>query len=370
MSNPVRIYAGTQEGLFIWRSKNGSWESVSAPLRDKTIDSLSGARNKPNVVYAGVTQDGIYKTSDAGQKWQRLLEGNIRAVTVDPNDDQVIYVGTEPIHLYRSEDGGKTWEELTGLFDLPEQVKKNWTYPMPPHREHVRHIFVQPENDKVVYVCLEHGGIIRSFDRGRTWEDVSHGIDYLDIHHISNVPNVGDTYFVATARGFFKSDEPGTGWRRAENGFTRDYFHDFVFLPGDPPVMLVATADKSPGFWNRPERAQGAIFRSRNLGESWERVGNSQCLPDQMKQMVWRWRKIPKSYPSSMPDWEPYRGDDRRIPTNAAAAIYSSPTIKAILGSACHWSFPRIAFFGSLLIHRPISAEWETGLAREFSGQI
>jgi hypothetical protein len=58
--------------------------------------------------------------------------------------------------------------------------------------------------------------------------------------------------------------------------------------------MLVATADKSPGFWNRPERAQGAIFRSGNLGESWERVGNSQCLPDQMKQMVWALAQNPE----------------------------------------------------------------------------
>jgi hypothetical protein len=29
MTSPVRIYAGTQEGLFVWRSKNGSWEKVA-----------------------------------------------------------------------------------------------------------------------------------------------------------------------------------------------------------------------------------------------------------------------------------------------------------------------------------------------------
>jgi hypothetical protein len=109
----------------------------------------------------------------------------------------------------------------------------------------------------------------------------------LDIHHISSVPDRKDLYFVATARGFFKTDDPGKDWQRAENGFTRDYFHDFVFLPGNPPVMLVATADKSPGFWDRPERAQGAVFRSRSLAESWERVGVGQWLPQDMKQMVW-----------------------------------------------------------------------------------
>jgi photosystem II stability/assembly factor-like uncharacterized protein len=248
---------------------------------------MDGPRRQPNVVYLGLTQDGVYRTDDAGKSWKRVFEGNIRALCVDPTDEKVIYAGTEPIHLHRSEDGGESWEELTGIHDLPQDIKKQWTYPLPPHREHVRHIFVQPDDANLLHVCLEHGGVIRSFDRGKTWQDVSGGIDYLDIHHISSAPARNDLYFLATARGFFRSTDPGKGWQRAENGFTRDYFHDFVFLPGTPPVMLVATADKSPGYWDRPEKAQGAIFRSRTLADSWERVGVGQWLPQDMKQMVW-----------------------------------------------------------------------------------
>jgi photosystem II stability/assembly factor-like uncharacterized protein len=294
MPTPVRIYAGTQEGLFVWRSKNGSWEKVSSSFENGTIDAVDGCRRQPNIIYLGVTQDGLYRTDDAGMSWRQVFEGNVRAVTVDPTNDQVVYVGLEPVHLYRSEDGGKTWEELTGVHDLPDEVKKNWTFPRPPHREHVRHVFVHPSNPTILYVCLEHGGIIRSLDRGKTWQDVSKGIDYLDIHHLSNAPGRSDLYFVATARGFFKSSDPGTGWQRAENGFTRDYFHDFVFLPGTPPTMLVATADKSPGYWDRPERAQGAVFRSRNLAESWERVGVGPAMPRDMKQMVWALAQHPE----------------------------------------------------------------------------
>ncbi len=294
MAGPVRIYAGTQEGLFVWCLNNRSWEKVAVSFETGTIDAVDGLRSRPNIVYLGVTQDGLYRTDDAGETWRRVFAGNVRAVTVDPTDKQVIYVGIEPIHVYRSEDEGKTWEELKGIQDLPSQVKAKWSYPRPPHREHVRHIFVQPDDPKILYVCLEHGGIIRSFDRGETWEDVSSGIDYLDIHHISSAPRRKDLYFVATARGFFRSEDPSKGWRRAENGFTRDYFHDFVFLPGDPSVILVATADKSPGYWDRPERAQGAIFRSRNLAESWERVGVGKWLPKDMKQMVWALAQHPE----------------------------------------------------------------------------
>lgn len=294
MADHVRIYAGTQEGLFIWRSKNGSWEKVATTFEGGTIDSIDGPRNRPSTVFLGATQDGVYRTDDAGHSWRRIFEGNVRAVTVDPTDDRVIYVGIEPIHLYRSENGGKTWEELVGLQELPAEVRKNWRYPQPPHREHVRHIFVHPNVPSLLYVCLEHGGIVRSFDRGKMWQDVSSGIDYLDIHHLSSAPGRQDLYFVATAQGFFKSKDPGEGWLRAEKGFTRDYFHDFVFLPGTPPTILVATADKSPGFWDRPERAQGAIFRSRNLAESWEQVGVGQWVPENMKQMVWALTQHPE----------------------------------------------------------------------------
>src|SRR5687767_6898632 len=222
MASRVRIYAGTQEGLYIWRSHNDSWDQLSVSFEKGTIDSIDGPRSQPNVVYLGLTRDGVYRTQDAGKSWSRVLEGNIRAVTVDPTDEKVVYVGTEPIHLHRSEDGGRSWEELTGVHDLPQEIKKHWTYPLPPHREHVRHIFVHPVDPAVLHVCLEHGGVIRSFDRGKSWQDVSGGIDYLDIHHISSAPGRNDLYFLATARGFFSSTDPGNGWRRAENGFTRD----------------------------------------------------------------------------------------------------------------------------------------------------
>ena len=124
MPSPVRIYAGTQEGLFVWRSKNGSWEKVSVAFETGTVDSVDGLKAQPNVVFLGVTQDGLYRTDDAGKSWRRVFEGNVRAVTVDPTNEEVVYVGAEPVHLYRSEDCGKSWEELTGVQELPPEVKK------------------------------------------------------------------------------------------------------------------------------------------------------------------------------------------------------------------------------------------------------
>jgi photosystem II stability/assembly factor-like uncharacterized protein len=290
MSEGVRLYAGTQHGLFIWRSRNNGWEEIARHFPDGIIDSFSGCKRARERVFAGVTHNGVYRTDNGGKNWTKLLDGDIRSITVDPTDDKVIYAGMEPVALYRSEDGGGRWQELTALKELPETVRKNWWFPQPPHLGHVRQIFIHPDNSNIIYLCIEHGGVMRSLDRGNSWEDVSKGIDYLDIHVISNLPGSLQRYYVATARGFFTTDDPCAGWVRAENGLTRNYFHDFLFLPpaetGDDPNMVLATADGSPGFWRRENRgARAALFISKDAAKSWQRV--TRGIKDDLDSMVW-----------------------------------------------------------------------------------
>jgi hypothetical protein len=262
-----------------------------AHFPDKVVDSVYGCRTTPEVVYAGVTFDGLYRTRNAGRQWDRVLEGDIRWVTVDPTDDRVVYAGTEPVHLYRSEDGGDTWEELKGLQAMPEEVKKRWWFPIKPHEGHVRHIYINPEDPNCLYLCLEHGGIVRSFDRGATWEDVSEGIEYPDIHMITRWPGSDTKFFVATSRGFFQADPPETGWKRCDRSMKADYFHDLVVLEGNPPAMLLAAGHGSPQYWDRPTGADGRIYRSEDGGKTWRQVGAG--LPAQHPGMCWQIARNP-----------------------------------------------------------------------------
>jgi hypothetical protein len=119
---------------------------------------------------------------------------------------------------------------------------------------------------------------------------VSQGIDYVDMHMIASLPGSRERYYTASARGFFRSEDPRQGWQRAENGFTRDYFHHFLFLaparPDATPTLLAAAADKSPGPWNREARgARAALFRSEDGADSWQRVAGG--LPDDLDPMIW-----------------------------------------------------------------------------------
>src|SRR5262249_45521145 len=159
-------------------------------------------------------------------------------------------------------------------------------------------IFIHPDDPKLLICPIEHGGVARSTDRGETWEDVSEGIDYLDIHVITSLPHRFDSYFLSSARGLYMTDDPAKGWTRTHAGCERDYFHDMLVLPGahGEPVVLVATAEGSPGFWPSMESrvkwdsskvgSRAALFRSTDAGQTWQRLGSGHGLDQEMGPMI------------------------------------------------------------------------------------
>ncbi len=323
MADGVRIYAGTWDGVVVMAVRNGRTEVLSRVFEGAIVGDVAGSLQQPQRVFAGIVRGGVHRTDDAGRHWRQVLEGDIRSLAVDPTDDRVVYAGTDPVHLYRSEDGGDSWREIESLQRLPEETRKklgeseagrmadyhdqhfrhlrqDWSFPVPPNKGHVLEIVIHPDDPTLLLLAIEHGGAAVSRDRGETWDDISEGVDYLDIHYVTTLPHSFDKYFLSSARGFYATDDPRQGWTRAENGCTRNYFHDILFLPpvnGGGPTMVIATADGSPGFWpatkgtmkwNHEERGSlAALFKSEDAAQSWQRLGTGGGLPEEMDPMIW-----------------------------------------------------------------------------------
>jgi photosystem II stability/assembly factor-like uncharacterized protein len=285
---PVRLYVGTHCGLVVLQSDGRIWTDVGRAFNGRIVDSIAGSLLTPERVYCGVAHDGVYRTEDAGAHWTLALAGDVRALAIDPSDERVVYAGTEPIRLYRSRDGGLTWREVDGLLKLPLELQDTWW--TPGGVSHIRHIFVDPRKSGVLYLALEVGGVLRSLDAGETWEDVSRGLDSLDVHQVSGHPR-NSSLFASTARGFFASEDPARGWTRATAGIAHDFFHDFVTLSagsvGPGPTLLLATASDPPGSWVREDghfSALAGIYRSNNGARSWEQAREG--LPEGLASMV------------------------------------------------------------------------------------
>jgi len=279
MTDNLRYYLALNGGLKVMEGRSGSFEEIGESFHGRTLEHLIGCRNKPEVVFAAVAFDGGYRTRDGGKSWEKIMEGDVRTFTVDPHDERVVHMGIGPIRLFRSEDGGTKWEPLDGMLDFSDDVKKKWD--VPPRlrgleKPHVRHIFVHPDDQNLLFVLLEHGGVLLSRDRGKTWEDRSKGIDYVDMHYIENYPSSRERYYVSSARGFFRSDDCGKQWYPVENGMPWAdtplycYSHEWHFLPGDSPRMVVCGGRGSPGVWSREKTdPKGHILLSDDGGDSW-----------------------------------------------------------------------------------------------------
>jgi len=279
-----RMYIGTEAGIVVLAENDGRWDYERNTLEGKHVDALV-ASDEVGVVYAGVGHDGVYASTDGGRSWDHVFRGDVRSLAVDPSSPASLYAGTEPVHLYRSRDSGDSWAEIEGLQHMPESVREKWWFPVYPHDPHVLSVFVDPRDGRRVYVGLEHGGILRTDDGGENWEDISAGIEYLDIHMVVGDPARENLVYAATARGFYRSEDYGRDWVLSHDGLNRDYMHDFIVRPGGTSTLFMTTANGTPPAWMRATRAESAIYRSEDNGLSWHQLGGG--LPGTMERMIW-----------------------------------------------------------------------------------
>jgi hypothetical protein len=279
MGESLRYYIAHNGGLKVMEARGAACNTIGEFFPGKTLEHITGGVKRPELIFAAVAFDGGYRSEDGGSSWAKIKDGDVRTFSIDPHDERVVYMGIGPIRLLRSEDSGKSWEPLDGLLNFGDEVKNKWDVPARlrgVESPHVRHIFIHPDDKNLIWVLLEHGGVLLSKDGGQTWYDRSAGIDYVDMHYVENFPGSKERYYVSSARGFFRSDNTGEHWRRVETGMPwsytelHSYSHEWHFMPGATPRMVLCGGRGSPGVWSRERTTPlGHILLSDDAGESW-----------------------------------------------------------------------------------------------------
>ncbi len=283
----ARIYAAMAEGLLVASRRNGGWQTESR-LAGSSPQAVAADPSRPEVVYCGTFDRGLWRSMDAGDSWERVGEDvvsdPVMAVAVSAVERAggygVVYAGTEPSAVYRSEDGGKTWRELGGLSELPSAPE--WSFPPRPETHHVRWISPDPNTSGRLFVAIEAGALIQTPDGGETWEDRTPD-GPIDTHTLATHRDAPDRLysaagdgFMAAGYGYAESGDAGATWRRISEGLRHHYLWSAAVDPGDPETVVVSAAS-SPWEAHDPRAAESTIYR-KTAGEPWWEVREG--LPD------------------------------------------------------------------------------------------
>ncbi|MFB5600407.1 MAG: WD40/YVTN/BNR-like repeat-containing protein [Nitrososphaeraceae archaeon] len=152
---------------------------ISGRLERTHPQSIMFDRLDTGSAYWGTLGDGLWKTNDSGQTWNRIGKDefytpNITSVSVSSLKEETdrfnkVYVGTEPSALYVSNDKCESWERLSDLNNLKSSAL--WSFPPRPWTHHIRWIEPDINNLNYIFVAIEAGALVKSHDGGRTWID-------------------------------------------------------------------------------------------------------------------------------------------------------------------------------------------------------
>ncbi len=110
------------------RRSTARWSGASwVRHRGGRSTAVAGSASRPNEYYFGAAGGGLWKTTDGGQTWRPVTDGqltssSVAAVGVCPANPDVVYIGTGETELrgnimqgdgvYKSTDAGKTWTHI------------------------------------------------------------------------------------------------------------------------------------------------------------------------------------------------------------------------------------------------------------------
>jgi len=340
---PNTFYVGAAGGG-VWKTTNGgiTWQSVSEGLGVQTIGDLAVAPSDTNIVWVGTGEknslrsqwwgDGVYKSTDGGKKWTNMGLKDTRSIgriVLHPTNPDIVYVaalghlwGANPERgIYKTTDGGKTWSRIlfvndtTGFVDLemdpanPDVLYaaawhrlrwggshmqgvgkgsgiyktadggKSWTKltdpalknGLPTDRLGRIGLAVSAKDPKVVYATIQvdrgvtdplqgrYGGVFRSSDAGATWTQVNdlQAIPHYYYDDIWIDPTDPDHVWTVSP-ALLESKDGGKSFAPDSLHLVHGDYHALWIDRGDPQHLIIGN--------------DGGVYVSRDGGKAWDHM--------------------------------------------------------------------------------------------------
>jgi len=326
--NPNIYYVGAAGGG-VFKTTDGGlhWKAIFKHAGSASIGSIALAPSNPNLVWVGTGEmnirndvldgAGLYLSSDAGKSWKLMGfkdAGQIGKIMVDPQDANTVFVsvfghvwGPNPERgIFKTSDGGKTWKKVLFVNDHTGAID----------------LVMDAGNPQVLFAAmwqaqrypwtLDEGGpdsgIWRSTDGGDTWTRLTKDMPKGPIGRIALAIAPSDSErvyaLIETQRGkglLFNSNDMGDHWQRVSEDYNLDvrpfyfsrlfvspndankiYFLSFFLMESDDgghtarPIDIPSVHVDHHAFWQDPTNPDriiqgndGGAYLSQNGGKTW-----------------------------------------------------------------------------------------------------
>lgn len=272
--SPNIFYMGTTGGVWKTENAGARWFPVSDDdFGSSAVGAIAVAPSDPNVLFVGMGEspfrniassqgDGVYKSTDAGRSWAKVGFENVRQIgeiRIHPSNPDVVWVAAQGNTyaaeddggVFKSTDGGQSWRRVleplndtTGAVDLA----------------------IDPSNPRVLYAAMwdnqrtpwalrsggEGSGIYRSVDGGEQWERLTEDLpDGMGKVGVAISPaKAGRAWAIIEAEGdeggLYRTDDGGDSWTQVNKERVlraRSWYYMHIFAdPNDENTVYVLNA--------------------------------------------------------------------------------------------------------------------------------
>jgi photosystem II stability/assembly factor-like uncharacterized protein len=270
-TNARVIYIGTAGGG-VWKSLDGGatfapiFDDYVQSIGVVTLDP----KEPDNVIWVGTGEtwtrnsvsigNGLFKSTDGGNNWKEIPgfedSERIASIVVNPDNTNVVYVGVlgalwsdnETRGVYKTSDGGKTWNKI--LYLNPSTGAAD--------------VIMDPNNPNILYASMWefrrtgwsfnsgglNSGLYKSTDSGKTWNKIHKGFPEGELGRIAVAiaPNDNTILYAVletndkAKNGLWKSKDAGESWSHLNNDFglvvRPFYFSRITVDPRNPDVVV------------------------------------------------------------------------------------------------------------------------------------
>jgi len=262
-ADPNRIYA----------SQSSSWFGQIVQRSDDGGITWTPAGNR--FVYEGTP--GTHQWYDGTpHPWEFARVWHFEPAREDPD---VVYAGVEDAAIFKSTDGASTWQELPALRTHPSAPQ--WQPGAGGMCLHT--IILDPADPKRIFVAISAAGAFRSDDGGESWRPINRGLKSNAIpqqeaevghcvHRLAMHPSNPNVLFMQKHWDVMRSDDAGETWREVSGNLPTDFGFPIDVHAHEPQTIYVVPIKSDSEHF--PIDGQLRVYRSRTGGDEWEPLTN------------------------------------------------------------------------------------------------